>query len=101
MEIKNVLKELEPYLKGMTLVLAKLVCERTNMPSIEIETSDMEKLKEWAKDVNYNSDFGIQKLYGVVYLRDSKNCPVWLTRGEYDGSEWWNVNSIPPVYRKL
>lgn len=99
-KMKNALEELEPFLKGMTLVKAKLSCERNGKASVDIETSDMDKLKEWAKDVNYDNDFGERELFGTVYLRDSENNPVWLTRGEYDGSEWWDVNRIPDIYLK-
>ena len=36
-------------------------------------------------DVEYDSGFGGQELYGYVVMRDGS----WLERNEYDGSEWW------------
>lgn len=51
-------------------------------------------------DFEYYNGYGGQELFGVVYCRDDKNEPVWLTRGEYDGSEWWEINRIPEYYRK-
>lgn len=50
-------------------------------------------------DVEYDNGYGLQELFGEVYCIDKKTRePVWLTRGEYDGSEWWNVNRIPEFY---
>ena len=49
-------------------------------------------------DFEYDSGYGIQELQGVVYCKDKNDNPVRLTRGEYDGSEWWNINTIPEFY---
>lgn len=49
-------------------------------------------------DFCYDNSYGIQELFGTVYCKDSNNKPVWLTREEYDGSEWWNINTIPKFY---
>ena len=42
-------------------------------------------------DFEYDSDFGGQEVYGMICLNDS----TWLSREEYDGSEWWRFNSYP------
>lgn len=52
-------------------------------------------------DFDYDSGYGIQELFGVVYCKDSDDNPTWLTRGEYDGSEWWIVNTIPRFYNTI
>lgn len=52
-------------------------------------------------DFDYDAGFGTQELFGTVYCKDSNNCPVWLTRGEYDGSEWWDINTIPEFYNNI
>jgi len=44
-------------------------------------------------DFNYSNDYGEQKLFGIVWLEDGS----WLTRGEYDGSEWWTQNTLPLI----
>lgn len=36
-------------------------------------------------DFEYNSGYGTQHLFGVVWLSDG----TWFERREYDGSEWW------------
>ncbi len=44
-------------------------------------------------DFEYDSGYGGQELYGIVWLEDG----TWLSRGEYDGSEWWEHNVLPDI----
>lgn len=44
-------------------------------------------------DFKYDSGYGGQELYGIVWLEDNS----WLSRGEYDGSEWWQHNTLPSI----
>ena len=44
-------------------------------------------------DFMYDNGYGSQSLYGVVWLEDG----TWLTRGEYDGSEWWEHHKLPEI----
>ena len=44
-------------------------------------------------DFEYDSGYGGQKLYGHIWYTDG----TWSERSEYDGSEWWNHKSCPPV----
>ena len=44
-------------------------------------------------DFDYDDGYGGQELYGTVWLSDG----TWLSRGEYDGSEWWEHNVIPTI----
>lgn len=39
----------------------------------------------------YDCGYGGQELFGIIYCEDG----VWLDRGEYDGSEWYNVHKYP------
>lgn len=41
----------------------------------------------------YDSGYGGQELYGIIYCEDG----IWMDRGEYDGSEWWNFNKFPDM----
>ncbi len=41
----------------------------------------------------YDNGYGGQNLYGVIYCEDG----VWLQRGEYDGSEWWDIFKYPDM----
>lgn len=44
-------------------------------------------------DFEYNSGYGSQNLFGTVWLKNGK----WLDRGEYDGSEWWELREMPAI----
>lgn len=48
-------------------------------------------------DFGYDRGYGSQKLFGEVLFNDG----TWLTRGEYDGSEWWDYNVAPTVEEVL
>jgi hypothetical protein len=44
-------------------------------------------------DFEYRSGYGAQNLFGTVWLKNGK----WLDRGEYDGSEWWELREMPAI----
>ena len=44
-------------------------------------------------DREYDSGYGGQQLFGVIYCEDG----VWMQRGEYDGSEWWDIFKYPDL----
>ena len=48
-------------------------------------------------DYEYDNGWGGQELYGTVWLADG----TWLSRGEYDGSEWWQHNRVPEIPKEL
>lgn len=48
-------------------------------------------------DFQYDDGYGMQYLFGTVWLEDG----AWLTRGEYDGSEWWNLHKLPEIPENL
>lgn len=58
-----------------------------------------EEYKEFLNSLNfdYDSGYGGQELFGTIWLEDG----TWLTRGEYDGSEWWEHNKLPEISLEL
>jgi hypothetical protein len=44
-------------------------------------------------DFSYDNGYGTQMLYGIVWFDNG----AWLSRGEYDGSEWWIFNEYPRI----
>tara|TARA_R110000772_G_scaffold43995_1_gene101232 strand:- start:41689 stop:42024 length:336 start_codon:yes stop_codon:yes gene_type:complete len=46
-----------------------------------------------ALDFEYDSGYGGQELYGIIWCESG----IWLSRGEYDGSEWWEINQYPEI----
>jgi hypothetical protein len=51
-------------------------------------TEFMDKL-----DFDYDAGYGAQYIDGTVWFEDG----TWLSRGEYDGSEWWVYLSTPKI----
>ena len=48
-------------------------------------------------DFEYDSGYGGQELFGTVWFEDN----TWATRGEYDGSEWWEAHYLPDIPKEL
>ena len=48
-------------------------------------------------DKEYDAGYGGQELYGTIWF--AKN--VWAERGEYDGSEWWEVRQYPKIPKEV
>lgn len=48
-------------------------------------------------DFTYDNGFGGQELFGIIWYTDG----TWSERGEYDGSEWWEYNSVPEIPKEL
>jgi hypothetical protein len=44
-------------------------------------------------DFEYSNSYDTQQLFGTIWLEDG----TWLTRSEYDGSEWWFHNILPNI----
>ena len=41
----------------------------------------------------YDNGFGGQRVFGYIWYDDG----TWSSRGEYDGSEWWEHNVVPDI----
>ena len=46
---------------------------------------------------SYDSGYGGQELYGTIWYVGG----TWSSRGEYDGSEWWEYNNCPKIPKEL
>ena len=58
--------------------------------------------EDWNKflneiDFDYDSGYGGQEVFGVIWYVDG----TWSTRGEYDGSEWWEHQKRPDIPTEL
>ena len=101
----NVKIELEKVLdySNLTIHSAQLRMRKINDDNHEItkqcdvflyKDHTAEELKAFWKTLEameYDSEYGIQELFGFVLCDKS----TWLSRGEYDGSEWWDVQVRP------
>jgi hypothetical protein len=48
-------------------------------------------------DFDYDDGYGSQELFGIIWFENG----TWSTRGEYDGSEWWEHNALPKIPKEL
>lgn len=98
-EIRNALRELEstiPFdsiLCGIVEIFSSLQKEEVHL-KLKVGYTE-EDLAQFCKalDVNYDAGFGGQEVYGVIWLKDG----TWITREEYDGSEWWDHHTVPDI----
>lgn len=71
-------------------------------PEFTIDLKVGHTLAEYAEfleklDFSYDSGYGGQMLYGTIWYDDG----TWSERGEYDGSEWWEHRTVPPILDAL
>ena len=92
----NAKQEFIEETKDKTIKCAQLAFEITYG---EYEAHDLHEgwtHKDWGEfllgiNKSYDSGFGGQELYGVIWYTDG----TWSERGEYDGSEWWAYKKAP------
>ena len=53
----------------------------------------VENFREVAAFANYNAGYGAQEIVEDIIIVFKDN--TWLTRDEYDGSEWWRYHTPP------
>lgn len=99
--IINAKKELLDIITSRNLTILKIEITYThiNWDDNTTITKNITTLDDLNFD--YDAGYGSQELFGVVYCKNSNNRPVWLTREEYDGSEWWDINTIPEFYNNI
>lgn len=58
-----------------------------------------EQYEKFLSDINqdYDDGYGGQELYGTIWFKNG----YWAERGEYDGSEWWEVKKYPQIPKEL
>ena len=101
MENLNAKEELERILKhrnDVSIACADIYTEEWGSDHQETHyvlklNYDKEQYDSFMESLNfeYDSGYGGQKLFGIVWLDNNS----WLSRGEYDGSEWWDWNQYP------
>ena len=52
-------------------------------------------------DKTYNNGYGSQQLDGIIWYEDGTWTIFPATRGEYDGSEWWDYHICPNIPAEL
>jgi hypothetical protein len=94
----NAKDELLRELIGMPDILCASISHNNYRKSIPVVLKVSYSIDEYERflkelDFEYDSGYGGQELFGTVWLADG----TWITRGEYDGSEWWEHNELPQI----
>ena len=100
-ELTNVMQELLDVLERIDLkfediMFANVVLHESDRIKAFLppgwQDADMDCFKSQLTRMGYyNSGYGCQTLYGTIVFKNS----AWLERGEYDGSEWWELKKMP------
>jgi hypothetical protein len=101
----NAKKELERLLEGKAKVkcaeITKSYQYDNEDPKFTLKVNHTDdEFQSFLESLNfdYDSGYGRQELFGTVWLEDG----TWCTRGEYDGSEWWEHNKkLPEIPTEL
>lgn len=68
--------------------------ERHHIALLPLDYTEEEYLNFLSElDFNYENGYGCQNLFGTIWCNNG----MWFSRGEYDGSEWWKLNSYPEI----
>ena len=98
-DITNAKDEFIKIIKGLPKVKCALIYyEAEGVSTLKVGHS----IEDWVKftyslDFEYDSGWGGQNLFGVVWFEDGS----WLERAEYDGSEWWKHKICPVIPEEL
>lgn len=92
--MRNAKDEFIAHISGKQVLCCEIIIldkERIELTTGWIDTEWDEFLKKI--DVEYDSGYGGQELYGNIWYKDD----TWSSRSEYDGSEWWKHNTCPTI----
>lgn len=93
--LQETLEELESLDKEISW--ARIQCDYdVELPKEQIilaPNHSQEELENFFRSLNFNYDsgYGGQHVFGWIVFTDK----TWLSREEYDGSEWWQFNKCP------
>jgi hypothetical protein len=104
--MRNALQELQEKLKNMEISI--LFGEVTYLPpesdgakTFVIREDNHSEFFEWLNAINYDEGYGRQYLMGRLWVETKDEQIKTLTRGEYDGAEWWGLGDFIPVPLRL
>lgn len=85
-------QELLTFLSGKPEVICLTFARDVNYREGPYTTGTLKEILPLL-DFAYDSGFGSQDLYGTIWFADGS----WATRGEYDGSGWWEHHTPPAL----
>lgn len=101
--IINAAEEFIEHVKGRTVTCAFVQSEHyadLKLPKVVLKKGytgeDYERFLAHL-GFDYDAGYGTQELTGTIWFSDGS----WSTRGEYDGSEWWENHKRPSITTDL
>lgn len=95
----NAKEEFLDHIEGKPQVIAailvfEIICKDYNIIKFPLKATqeDYDKFLN-SIDIDYDSGFGGQELYGTIWYADG----TWSEREDYDGSEWWEYKKCPKI----
>ena len=95
-ELLQILKEHNLIIKCAKINYGEQWDDEEKVPEYILKVGyNKEDYNKFLNELNfdYDSGFGGQRLFGKIWLTNN----TWLSRGEYDGSEWWEYNILPEI----
>jgi hypothetical protein len=97
----NAKAEFLEHVQGQQVICAEIqkgYYEPSSVAVLRLGYSNEDYLEFLDKlDFFYDDGYGGQELYGTIWYADG----TWSSRGEYDGSEWWEHNVCPDILDNL
>ena len=91
--MKNAKKEFLAHIEGKEVKFVKIKYDYSFGKGLNFEFAGDACEAAEMLDFEYDSGYGVQHLYGVIWYKDG----TWSERCEYDGLEWWEHNSCPSL----
>ena len=93
----NVKDEFLNEVEYKEVLCASIQCDKKELILTTGWTDDEFKEFIISLDFKYDSGYGGQELFGLIWYKDGS----WSERGEYDGSEWWDYKKSPEIPENL
>lgn len=92
----NAKSEFLNTVSSFKVITSLITCKGTEY-ILKTEYTDKEYLDFLnSLDFKYDNGYGGKELYGTIWGENG----IWCSRGEYDGSEWWETNKYPQIHDK-
>jgi len=100
--MRNAREEFLEHTKNKLVICATITrsIDYREQPAFNLKVSFSHvELLEFLQSLNfeYDSGYGTQYVTGTIWYDDGS----WSTRGEYYGSEWWELHELPGIPEEL
>jgi len=98
MNAKKELLRLDGQIKCATIMVDTWTDKKEAIIILKVDYNEVDYI-EFLSELNfeYDNGYGGQELLGTIWFEDG----AWAERGEYDGSEWWEIKSLPDIPKEL